>query len=45
MTNSTELIWDEKTNKCSLVTKIKGGILIEPITTKQAAQWLAENKF
>jgi len=38
--------WDEKTNKCFLITKFEdGSILNEPLTTEEASQWYAENKF
>lgn len=38
--------WDEKTNKCALITKNDdGSITREPLTPEEAAQWEAENKF
>lgn len=41
-----QIQWDEKTNKCLLVTQFSdGSILSEPATPEQAAQWQAENKF
>lgn len=39
------LKWYEKTNECALVTQYENGFKYEPLTSEQAAQWEAENKY
>ena len=41
-----QIIWDEKENTVSLVTKNKdGSIIVQPLTVEEAAQWQAQNKY
>lgn len=41
-----QLLWDEKTNQCMIVTKYNGEVIsAEPATPEQAAQWQAENRY
>ena len=42
----TELRWNQKTNKTWLeILYANGMIKVEPLTSEQAAQWTAENRF
>lgn len=41
-----ELLWDQLTNECILITLTdEGELKSEELTPQEAAEWMAENKY